>query len=195
MGTYAPDRQEKLENLLGSTASQLSGMKFLIAGPQYPAEVKWPANVRRINHLSPRWHPHFYSSSRLTLNLTREHMVRAGFSPSVRLFEAAACGTTILSDEWPGLETFFSLGEEILAVRNSAEVVDVLKHMDEEEIRHIGHRGRERVLAEHSSAIRAEEFERKIASAGAQARQSSPRRGASTIRKLAPAPEQYQIVP
>src|SRR5207248_3771881 len=162
MGTYAADRQAKLEELFSATASQLPQMKFLLAGPQYPSKLKWPTNVRRIKHLSPRWHPHFYSSSRLTLNLTRKEMVAAGFSPSVRLFEAAACGATIISDQWPGLDTFFQPGEEILLAQDSTQMLDFLNHADEAEIRRVGDRGRERVLAEHTSSRRAEEFENQV---------------------------------
>jgi spore maturation protein CgeB len=162
MGTYAADRQLKLEQLFSATAAQLPDMKFLLAGPQYPSKLKWPTNVRRIKHLSPRWHPQFYSSSRLTLNLTRKEMVAAGFSPSVRLFEAAACGTTIISDFWPGLDTFFQLGEEILLAQDSTQMLDFLNQRDAAEIRRVGERGRERVLAEHTSRRRAEEFENQI---------------------------------
>ena len=91
MGTYAADRQRKSESMLCETARQLPECSFIVAGPQYPKSLKWPANVKRIMHLNPRWHPHLYSSSRLSLNVTRQDMVAAGFSPSVRLFEAAAC--------------------------------------------------------------------------------------------------------
>jgi len=168
MGTYAADRQSKLESLFCEPARQLPDLKFALAGPQYPANVKFPKNVRRIKHLSPRWHPHFYSSSRLTLNLTRKEMVRTGFSPSVRLFEAAACGTPIVSDTWPGLDTFFRLGEEILIAKDSAEIVSLLKNSDESDLRRIGDRGRGRVLAEHSSSRRAEEFESHVAHAKSQ---------------------------
>ncbi|GAC1430559.1 MAG: glycosyltransferase [Terriglobales bacterium] len=163
MGTYASDRQEKLENLFSSTARQLRDTKFLLAGPQYPTNLQWPKNVRRIKHLSPRWHAHFYSSSRLTLNLTRKEMVAAGYSPSVRLFEAAACGAPIVSDQWPGLDTFFRIGEEILVAEDSTQVISLLNDSDNGELCHIGARGRERVLAEHSSSMRAEQFENYIA--------------------------------
>jgi spore maturation protein CgeB len=174
MGTYAADRQPKLDQLFSNTAKQLSRMKFLLAGPQYPAKLKWPRNIRRIRHLSPRWHPHFYSSSRLTLNLTRSEMVRAGFSPSVRLFEAAACGATIVSDAWPGLETFFEFGEEILVADSTTEIADFLKDADHSEIRRIGQRARARVLAEHSSAIRALEFENWVAQAKSSRNETQP---------------------
>ena len=101
MGTYAPDRQPKIEELLCQSARMLPDSRFIVAGPQYPRSVRWPANVRRVRHLNPRWHARFYSSSRLTLNVTRRAMVQAGYSPSVRLFEAAACGAVIVSDWTP----------------------------------------------------------------------------------------------
>ena len=165
MGTYAADRQAKLDRLFTDPASLLPGSKFLLAGPQYPGKLKWPKNVRRIKHLSPRWHPHFYSSSRLTLNLTRKDMVAAGYSPSVRLFEAAACGAAIVSDSWPGLETFFRIGEEILVAEDSAQIISFLKDMGDADLRRLGDLGRQRVLAEHTSSKRVEEFENHVAQA------------------------------
>lgn len=164
MGTYAPDRQPKLEELFCVPAQRLPEKAFLLAGPQYPAEVKWPKNVRRIIHLEPKFHPSFYCSSRMTLNLTRKEMVAAGYSPSVRLFEAAGCGATIVSDSWRGLETFFTPGEEILVPSCSDDVVRYLTEMDAEEIRRIGLGAQQRVLAEHSSEQRAVEFEKEVGS-------------------------------
>jgi len=165
MGTYAPDRQTKLERLFCQPARDLPNMKFLLAGPQYPKRLRWPQNVRRITHLSPRWHAHLYSSSRLVLNLTRKEMVAAGYSPSVRLFEAAACGAAIVSDNWPGLETFFAPRREILLADSSADVIEYLKDTSPSGLPAIGRRAQERVLAEHSSSHRAEQFEAYVASA------------------------------
>jgi spore maturation protein CgeB len=109
--------------------------------------------------LNPRWHAKFYSSSRVTLNVTRRDMVRAGYSPSVRLFEAAACAATMMSDNWPGLETFFTPGEDILLPTSSEDVVRILTDATPEELRQIGDRAQARVLAEHTSQKRAEQFE------------------------------------
>jgi spore maturation protein CgeB len=159
MGTYAPDRQPKIAELLCEPARRLPQRKFLVAGPQYPKGVKWPSNVRRITHLNPRWHARFYSSSRLTLNVTRRDMVRAGYSPSVRLFEAAACGSTLISDNWPGLDTFFLPGREILLPVSGEDVARYLTGMDDAELQQIGRNAQQRVLAEHTSEIRARQFE------------------------------------
>lgn len=158
MGTYAADRQKKLEELFCKPAIAMPEKEFLLAGPQYPAQMTWPENVRRIVHLEPQFHPYFYSSSLFTLNLTRDEMVKAGYSPSVRIFEAAGCGTAIISDVWPGIETFFKPDDEILLANSSSDVVSFLR-MDQDEAMKIGRRAQERVLAEHTAARRAIEFE------------------------------------
>ena len=165
MGTYAPDRQPKIEELLCAPARQLPEKKFIVAGPQYPSHIDWPGNVERIMHLNPRYHAQLYSSSRISLNVTRREMVLAGYSPSVRLFEAAACGAAIASDNWPGLETFFSPGREILLSTGSGDIVRYLNSYDEAELRRIGRAARERVLAAHTSDVRAREFEQAVETA------------------------------
>ena len=159
MGTYAPDRQRKLQELFCAPAQALPKKEFLLAGPQYPAEIHWPKNLRRIIHLEPEFHPFFYSSSLFTLNLTRREMVEAGYSPSVRLFEAAACGSAIISDCWPGIETFFQPNQEILLANSSSDVISCLTHISEDEAGKIGRRAQERVLSQHTAQARASEFE------------------------------------
>lgn len=181
MGTYAPDRQPKIQELFCDSARALPERKFLVAGPQYPKSIQWPKNVRRISHLNPRWHPHFYSSSRFTLNVTRRDMVMAGYSPSVRLFEAAACGATIVSDNWAGLDTFFEPCKEILLPSRSDDVVNYLEEMEEREVLSIGAAAQSRVLAEHTSEIRAREFENAIERASAA---PNSRRDEATIGKI-----------
>jgi len=136
--------------------------------------------VRRILHLNPRWHPHFYSSSRITLNVTRRDMVQAGYSPSVRLFEAAACGAAIASDNWPGLESFFTPGKEILLPISADDIVRYLCDLSDLELHQIGRAAMDRVLSEHTSQIRALEFEQAVErSASASVIQASPQPSAS----------------
>jgi spore maturation protein CgeB len=163
MGTYASDRQLKLEELFCKAAAAMPEKDFILAGPQYPTQIVWPKNVRRIVHLEPEFHSYFYSSSLFTLNLTRDEMVKAGYSPSVRIFEAAGCGTAIISDAWPGIESFFKINEEILLASSSADVISFLK-TDQHEAVKIGRRAQERVLAEHSAARRALDFEQIVGS-------------------------------
>ena len=159
LGTFSPDRQPTLERLLLGTAVRAPGQRFVVAGPQYPTTVRWPANVERIDHLSPGDHRAFYNAQRFTLNVTRAEMIRAGYSPSVRLFEAAACGVPILSDRWPGLEDFFRPGCEILVVQSTSEALGLLRDLPEAAAREVGARARQRVLSGHTAAHRAAELE------------------------------------
>jgi len=155
LGTYSPDRQPGLERLLIEPARQRPDLRFAVAGPQYPANIDWPANVERIEHLPPTEHAAFYSASRMTLNLTRADMVAAGWSPSVRLFEAAACGTPILSDRWEGLETLFQPEREILLADTTEQALAALSG----DHRRMGDAARRRALAGHTASHRADELE------------------------------------
>ena len=167
LGTHASDRQAKLLALLDGTAALLPDRRFLLAGAMYPGDVPWQPNLKRLTHVAPPDHPGFYSSARYTLNLTRADMVQAGYSPSVRLFEASACGAAILSDSWPGIEDFLTPGEEILLPQTAGEAADILTQLSETERVRLGQRARERVLAEHTSAHRAREFEQVVAQCSA----------------------------
>jgi spore maturation protein CgeB len=159
LGTYAADRQTKLMELLNGAARLVPEATFIVAGPQYPEGIPWERNVQSVDHVAPPEHPSFYSSSRFTLNLTRTDMIAAGFSPSVRLFEASACGAAILSDEWQGLHHFLSPGEEILLPRDAYEVTAILRDMPEADVKRVGRAARERILQEHTAGHRATEFE------------------------------------
>jgi spore maturation protein CgeB len=172
LGTYSADRQPTLNRLLVETARAHPDRRFAVAGPQYPDGIDWPANVERIDHLPPSEHAAFYSASRWTLNVTRADMIAAGWSPSVRLFEAAACGTPILSDRWDGLNRLLEPGREILLADTAADVGRALARTDADAI---GAAARRRILAEHTAAHRAAELERHLGDA-----QSVSRRGVLT---------------
>lgn len=159
MGTYSDDRQPPLERLLMEPARRWPAGRFVVAGPQYPQEVVWPRNVARIEHLPPADHRAFYNRQRFTLNITRADMIQIGYSPSVRLFEAAACGVPIISDFWEGLDTFFALGMEILVTRTPEQTLEYLRDLPEGERKNIGARARARILAAHTAAHRAAELE------------------------------------
>ena len=167
MGTYSDDRQPVLERLLLEPARRWAEGRFVVAGPLYPETIIWPRNVERIDHLSPAEHRSFYNAQRFTLNVTRADMVRTGYAPSVRLFEAAACATPIISDYWNGLDEFFSLGREILVARTPEESLRAVREMPEEERQKIGARARQRVLAEHTCDHRAAELEQALLDAQA----------------------------
>ena len=159
LGTYSPDRQAALDKLLITTAEEMPENRFAIAGALYPSDVYWPKNIRHFEHLSPKDHPAFYADQRYALNITREPMVKVGYSPSVRLFEAAACGTPIISDWWEGLDEIFTPDEEILIAQSTSDVRQILVDISDVDRRTIGLRARDRVLKSHTSKHRAEQLE------------------------------------
>ncbi|MFB1481130.1 glycosyltransferase [Corallococcus sp. RDP092CA] len=159
LGTYSHDRQPVLERLMLDAARRWPEGRFVVAGPQYPGDLAWPRNVERVQHLAPPEHAAFYTAQRFTLNVTRADMVRAGHSPSVRLFEAAACGVPVISDAWEGLDTFFTPGVELLVSHDAAETLRYLRELPEAEREAVGQRARARVLAEHTAAHRARTLE------------------------------------
>jgi spore maturation protein CgeB len=163
LGTYSEDRQPALERLLLEPARRERQARFVAAGPQYPEEIAWPANVERIEHVAPGDHPAFYAAQRFTLNVTRAEMREAGWSPSVRLFEAAACGVLVISDRWDGLDEIFVPDEEILVADSSKDVLDFLCEVGDEERRGIAERARRRVLAEHTAERRCQQLEDEVA--------------------------------
>jgi spore maturation protein CgeB len=163
MGTYSRDRQRTLRTWLLAAARAWPEGRFLVAGPKFPSSIRWPANVRRVEHLAAPAHRAFYNRQRFTLNVTRADMRVAGWSPSVRLFEAAACGTPVISDGWPGIEEFFEPELEILVARRGTDVLRWLRSLDEDRRRELGAAARRRVLAEHTADHRAETLERHAA--------------------------------
>lgn len=158
MGTHSPDREQKLRELFLDAAQQSPSAEFLLAGTMYPADWSFPGNVRRVDHVAPARHAEFYSSCRATLNLTRGDMAANGWCPSGRFFEAAACSTPLFSDWFPGLEDFFTDGEELRIVRSTADVLAAMS-LSDAELETMARRARERTLEQHAGLRRAEELE------------------------------------
>ncbi|HYG21562.1 MAG TPA: glycosyltransferase [Verrucomicrobiae bacterium] len=172
LGTYAADRQAALQKLFIDPARQLPNKRFLIGGALYPGEFPWTSNIYFASHVAPTDHPAFYSSSRMTLNVTRQAMAEMGFCPSGRLFEAAACGTPILSDWWEGLDEFFAPGEQILVAASTDDAVAALDRSDLD-LEQIGNAARERALTEHTAERRAIDLESLLDAAVANERMAS----------------------
>src|SRR3954470_2126162 len=159
LGTYSADRQPVLDELLIAPARALAQQSFVLAGAQYPSRPDWPVNLQRVEHIPPAEHPEFYCAQRFTLNATRADMAARGYSPSVRLFEAAACGVPVVSDAWPGLETLFEPNEEMLIGKNTRDVVEILNTMSDDRRDAIGAAARRRFLRDHTPEQRAKDLE------------------------------------
>jgi spore maturation protein CgeB len=159
LGTYSEERQPALDELLLEPARNWKQGRFVVAGSQYPRSIGWPKNVKRDPRLSMAKRRVFYNAQKFTLNITPANMVEAGYAPSVRLFEAAACGTPIISDDWEGLDTFFEPKREILITHSAEMSLYYLLETTEEERLQLAARARARVLANHTAKHRALELE------------------------------------
>ena len=163
LGSYSDDRQPAVERFLIEPAKQWQEGRFSIAGSQYPENILWPRNVKYFQHLPPSQHGDYYNSLRFALNVTRADWIKAGYSPSVRLFEAAACGIPVISDNWPGLDNFFVPDKEIFIADSTEKVLFHLKETPESVRIRMGKFAGKRILARHTAAHRAEELEKYIA--------------------------------
>jgi spore maturation protein CgeB len=157
LGTYSADRQPAVERLFVAPAQQRPAARFLIGGAQYPQDFPWSPNIYFVRHLPPSEHAAFFSSSRLTLNLTRRSMAQMGWCPSGRLFEAAACGTALVTDRWEGLTDFFEPGSDLFVADTGQDMLDALD-ADDADIARIAGAARDRVLGQHTSKHRAQEL-------------------------------------
>jgi spore maturation protein CgeB len=158
LGTYSDDRQPPLEKLMLDAARKWKEGKFIVAGPQYPETVQWPLNLKYLPHLPPSKHRGFYCSQRYTMNITRADMIKAGYAPSVRLFEAAACGVPIISDYWQGLDEFLMPDKEILISRSATDTLSFLQEIPEEKRKQIGQNAQNKILSNHTAEHRAKEL-------------------------------------
>lgn len=184
LGTYSPDRQPALEQLICAPAHAWPAGRFAVAGPLYPADLAWPRNLDRIEHVEPGRHATFFARQRFTLNVTRTDMIRCGYSPSVRLFEAAACGVPIISDDWPGLGEFLRPGREILVAHTSGDVLRYLRDLPETERQHLAAAARKRVLGAHTAEHRAQALETYVEEAQGFARPAASVANGRTARRL-----------
>jgi spore maturation protein CgeB len=100
----------------------------------------------------------FYRSSRLTLAVAPPAAAGMGYCPTGRMFDAAACGVPVLTEDWEGLDYFFEPGREILVARTTGHVLDAL-NVAPARLEQIGRAGRDRVLSMHTAARRALELE------------------------------------
>jgi spore maturation protein CgeB len=141
-------------------------LRFLIGGALYPEGFAWTPNLHFVRHVPPSEHAAFYGSSRFTLSVTRGAMAEMGWCPSGRLFEAAACGTPVISDSWEGVDAFFVPGREAIVARSAADVIDALA-LDEASRLAMGAAARARALRDHTADVRARELEAAVAQAAA----------------------------
>jgi spore maturation protein CgeB len=158
IGNRLPDREARVEEFFLKPAAALPDRHFRIGGNGW-ADKPMPANVSKLGHVFTRDHNAINCSATAVLNINRDSMARYGASPPTRIFEAAGAGACIITDAWDGIEDFLEPNDEILVAESGDDVAAILRRLDEGRARTIGAAARARILAEHTYARRAEQFD------------------------------------
>jgi spore maturation protein CgeB len=154
MGNRMPDREQRVQQLFFAAAELAPDLRFVLGGNGWdPAQL--PTNVRYIGHVPTGDHRAWNCSAKLVLNINRQDMAATGYSPPTRVFEAAGCGSCVVTDAWDGIGTFFQPGSEILVASSAAELVGHLRTTSSTRAAEIGQSARTRVLRDHTYASRA----------------------------------------
>jgi len=154
LGHRLPDREERVQRYFFDVAQRVPEARLILAGEGWQG-LALPPNVRYFGHAPTAAHNRLNASARLVLNLNRDSMADCGFSPPTRIFEAAGAGACVVTDAWPGIETFFIPGEEILVVESPEDLERLLRTLAPASARAIGTRMRRRALHGHSYVQRA----------------------------------------
>lgn len=159
LGNRLPDREARVGRFFFEAARQAPEFDYLLGGSGWD-DVELTSNVKRLGHVSTRDHNAVNCSARMVLNVNRDSMVRFGWSPPTRVFEAAGAGACLITDAWEGIEMFLEPGSEVLVAEGPEQVNDYLRTIGPVQSRQIGERARERLLSEHTYAHRALQLER-----------------------------------
>lgn len=154
-----PDLEQRMESFFLRAAELLPDEHFLLGGVGWASRPR-PENVHYLGHVPREEHNALRGTARTVLDVSREGMARAGYSPTSRLFEAAGVGACLITDAWEGVEHFLEPGRECLVAQDGLEVAEGVLCLTDEGVRDLGRAARRRVLAEHTYAHRARLVER-----------------------------------
>jgi spore maturation protein CgeB len=172
LGNRLPDREARVEEYFLRAASLLPERSFLIGGNGWDSKPM-PANVRHRGHVYTAEHNAFNCTPLAVLNVARDSMADVGFSPATRVFEAAGAGACLITDAWEGIEQFLEPDTEVLVARDGQDVADHVAALTPEGAREIGRAALDRVLREHTYALRGRQVHALLSEAREQAREAA----------------------
>ncbi len=158
MGNRLPAGEAQMEEFYLRPARMLKHKSFVLGGAGWERKTK-PPNVRYVGDVRPCDQNAFNCSAKAVLNVCRGNAALAGCMPSARVFEAAGAGACIITDPWDGIELFLEPGREILVAKDGEEVADILASLSPDDAREMGQAALSKVLAQHTYAHRAAQFE------------------------------------
>jgi spore maturation protein CgeB len=164
VGNWGDDeRSTEICQFLLRPAEELRQFRFSIYGVRYPEgalRALESAGVEYGGYLPNLEGPGTYAESRITMHIPRQQYVGAMAGiPTIRVFEALACGVPLISAPWPDTERLFREGD-FRFVRNTKESIAAMDCLlgDERAAAEQAARGLETVLARHTCMHRAQEL-------------------------------------
>jgi spore maturation protein CgeB len=165
LGNRLPDREARVDEFFLRAAQLVPERQFLFGGSGWE-EKPLPANVTLIGHVGTADHNAVNSTALAVLNVTRDSMVRNGWSPATRVFEAAGAGACLITDDWAGIEDFLEPGVEVLVAEDGEQVASHIRDLTPDRAHRIGFAALDRVLRDHTYAHRALQVEDVLAARG-----------------------------
>ena len=157
------ERAEELRTFLIDPASklQLTGSMY---GVRYPPDALVRLGQTKLNYagwIANAEVPRAYARHDMTIHVPRRPYVSAlpGI-PTIRVFEALACGIPLISSPWRDEENLFRPGEDFLVARDTNEMIEHMHAVRSD--RDLAHalieRGMKRIHARHTCAHRIDEL-------------------------------------
>jgi spore maturation protein CgeB len=164
IGNWGDDeRTAELHEFLIQPVKQL-GLKARIHGVRYPGHARQALSSAGIDYAG--WAPNFevpriFARYRLTVHVPRRPYATAlPGVPTIRIFEALACGMPLVSAPWSDSEGLFTPGEDFLFAANGDEMQNRVSMLlnDSDRASALAEHGRQTILARHTCAHRVKEL-------------------------------------
>ncbi|HEY0566295.1 MAG TPA: glycosyltransferase [Terriglobales bacterium] len=163
VGNWGDDeRTSELEEFLIRPTEELQ-LRTVVHGVRYPQaalERLARAGVEFCGYLPNLRAPEMYSRSAISLHVPRrQYADRLAGVPTIRVFEALACGAPLLCAPWEDSEGLFRKEDYVIAANGEAMKAEINHYLqDESARRQLGANGRETVLARHTCGHRADQL-------------------------------------
>jgi len=157
------ERAQELYEFLFDPVREL-GLRATVYGVSYPLHARIAIKESGLNYAG--WLPNYkvpevFSQFKVTIHVPRRPYVKAlpGI-PTIRLFEAMACGIPLICSPWEDIEELFHPGSDFLVAANQNEMKHHLKNVlnDHEIAREIAHHAYNTIISRHTCAHRVQEL-------------------------------------
>jgi spore maturation protein CgeB len=165
VGNWGDDeRAAELEEFLIGPARSMPDSRVVVHGVRYPETALHKlatANIGYRGYLPNIFSPQAYAESMVTVHVPRRQYSDGLVGiPTIRVFEALACGIPLVCSPWRDEEGLFRPGEDYLVVENGEAMASELQHLlHDPQARHqLAENGLQTIRNRHTCAHRAQQL-------------------------------------